>query len=361
VSAHDAQPEYRLFSGRTLGFAAIEARRLAVAAAEQVRTLYVAMTRAKSRLVLAGKWPAERRLAPPERARSQMRLLLARQPAAPDLDGVMSSLARDRRHFIEDGDVRWVFPSLAPATASGSAGLQGWRLDVAATQAAAERLDQLVADAASRRSRRFVAAVSETVADLRDDGDGRDTGAAEVETRDRRVARAAGVAVHATLEAWLPPMDPRAVLRQQTPRLGAMLRGMVSASELREALESAAILLDRFDAGACGVTFRAIANHILARELPVVVPPADGDGPTGCYTGTIDLVYRDPTTGDLVVADYKTDHVERHDEIARRVASYRQQGAHYTRAVREALQLTTTPRFELWFLHPGRIEVVDGL
>ena len=40
------------------------------------------------------------------------------------------------------------------------------------------------------------------------------------------------------------------------------------------------------------------------------------------------------------------------------LCAYRAQGAHYVRAIHEALQLANPPRFELWFLHPGRIEVV---
>src|SRR3954467_15411582 len=49
--------EYRLFGAPTPGFDRIEAERREVEAAERVRLLYVAMTRAKHRLVLAGRWP----------------------------------------------------------------------------------------------------------------------------------------------------------------------------------------------------------------------------------------------------------------------------------------------------------------
>jgi hypothetical protein len=45
-----------------------------------------------------------------------------------------------------------------------------------------------------------------------------------------------------------------------------------------------------------------------------------------------------------------------------RVRAYAQQGRIYVRAVREALALPSTPRFELWFLGLGQIETVptDG-
>jgi ATP-dependent helicase/nuclease subunit A len=50
--------EYALFGAVTPGWWAVEERRRRVADAEMVRTLYVAMTRARDRLVVAGVWPA---------------------------------------------------------------------------------------------------------------------------------------------------------------------------------------------------------------------------------------------------------------------------------------------------------------
>jgi ATP-dependent exoDNAse (exonuclease V) beta subunit len=78
----------------------------------------------------------------------------------------------------------------------------------------------------------------------------------------------------------------------------------------------------------------------------------------GFVAGAIDLVHRDPATGELVVVDYKTDRVETDAEIAGRARSYAAQGAEYQRALREALGLDAPPRFELWFLHAGVREVV---
>ena len=56
-----------------------------------------------------------------------------------------------------------------------------------------------------------------------------------------------------------------------------------------------------------------------------------------------------------MVADYKTDEVETEEEIAARSAVYAPQGALYSRAVLEALELEQAPRFELWFLRAGRV------
>ena len=82
------------------------------------------------------------------------------------------------------------------------------------------------------------------------------------------------------------------------------------------------------------------------------------NGPVGFVAGAIDLLYRDPATGQLVVADYKTDPVDTGPALAARVEGYRTQGETYVRAVRDALGLNEDPRFELWFLHPGRVEAL---
>ena len=100
---------------------------------------------------------------------------------------------------------------------------------------------------------------------------------------------------------------------------------------------------------------------MIARELPVLVAPERPDaGSVGFVAGAIDLVHRDPGTGELVVVDYKTDRVETPFEIAVRAQAYAAQGAEYQRALREALGLDAPPRFELWFLHAGHREVVGS-
>ena len=62
---------------------------------------------------------------------------------------------------------------------------------------------------------------------------------------------------------------------------------------------------------------------------------------------------RDPASGELVVADYKSDAVGSPAELLERAARYRAQGGAYVRAVHEALGLAAPPRFELWFLVAG--------
>jgi ATP-dependent exoDNAse (exonuclease V) beta subunit len=73
-----------------------------------------------------------------------------------------------------------------------------------------------------------------------------------------------------------------------------------------------------------------------------VLPPEDR-GPVAALTGAIDLVYRDPADGQLVVVDYKTG---RHRDVATHAA----QGTRYARAIQDALGLAHEPRFEAWYL-----------
>ena len=71
----DGRIEYRLFGASTPGFARVREQRRRVAAAEQVRTLYVALTRAKDRLVISGSWPDDGAPPEPERAGCHLDLL----------------------------------------------------------------------------------------------------------------------------------------------------------------------------------------------------------------------------------------------------------------------------------------------
>jgi ATP-dependent exoDNAse (exonuclease V) beta subunit len=121
-------------------------------------------------------------------------------------------------------------------------------------------------------------------------------------------------------------------------------------------LARARAVWERFAAGPLAERLASLAPHVIARELPVWVAPA-GDGPeapVGFVAGAIDLLYRDPASEELVVADYKTDAVEA-GGVAARAATYAGQGEAYVRALTAALGLASRPRFELWFLQAGEV------
>ena len=342
--------EYRLLGAPTLAFDLVDAENREVEAAERVRTLYVAMTRAKDRLVLAGVWPGEAEPRAPEQARAHLDLLLWR-PGRPELaalweQGIWSS--PDRAGAL------WKFPVLRPGSGSGEAGAEEGVALPSAAEVARES-DLLVrhrAEAEDRMGRRFSGAASEDSHDLlREQQAGRRTGE-ERSTKgaDRDAAMAAGGAVHRALETWDLAADPGSETARQRELLPAYLGTLAEADVAARALPLAAELLEGFSKGPLLARLRDLREHVLARELPVLLPPSGGA--VGVVSGTIDLLYRDPTTGRLVVADYKTDDLS---AVEARVEVYAPQGGVYVRALREALELQEDPRFELWFLRAERV------
>ena len=423
VSAPSAPPgaagsavEYRLFGAPTLGFDEVDAERAALEAAERVRTLYVAMTRAKERLVVAGAWPAKGAMSP-EQARSHADLLLGRR-GRPEIGVLWDEAMAGGRWAIEAGDALWVFPGLDPArerddeapppatpgepplpapaeVARGAAAIAARRA------AAAARMARPFAGTATGQSHGTGAedeepppSLAERLAERRFGGGdgamvGAMVGAMASDGGGRPAAMAAGSAVHRALELWDFAAPPERELLRHTARLPAYLAGLAQAANAapnqtanaapnqtanaapnqtadaalaQAAVERARDLLARFAAGPFPARLASIASGIVARELPVLLPPeTDGAGPLGFVAGAIDLIYRDGgrRDGELVIVDYKTDAVAGRAEAARRAASYAAQGAVYRRAVAEALGLTWPPRVELWFLAAG--EVVEVL
>jgi ATP-dependent exoDNAse (exonuclease V) beta subunit len=135
-----------------------------------------------------------------------------------------------------------------------------------------------------------------------------------------------------------------------------MLRTELSAEAQAEGVARVTALLGRFVNGALGARFRAI--EILARELPMLSAATRDDGPVGFLSGTIDMLYRDRGTGEIVVVDYKTDAVPTPEARDARAAAYAKQTDVYVRAVQSALGLPKPPRAELWFLSSGEIVAV---
>jgi ATP-dependent helicase/nuclease subunit A len=369
--------EYRLFGAPTLGFDRVEAERREVEAAERVRLLYVGMTRAKDRLVLAGIWPdrPDRSSAKPwDQARTPMDLLLSRRDLPGDLHVRWGeALAPDTNPawtFTDATGALWKFPVLRPAEDLGLAaeperpGLPGpEEIALVSSNLRAER-----SRAAVRMARRFGGAASEEAHALLREQQAerfasespkrRDTGESVV---DRPVAMAAGGALHRALEEWDLAADPR----QETGRQRSLLRGylaaLVEGDELERSLPLAEALLETFVAGPFLARMRRLKDRILARELPILLPPGEGDrSPVGVVSGAIDLLYRDPDDGRIVIADYKTDEVGTEKEVQARAAVYASQGELYARAIQEALELAEMPRFELWFLRAGAVLTPAG-
>jgi ATP-dependent helicase/nuclease subunit A len=289
--------------------------------AQELRTLYVALTRAMETLVLFAARPSRGGKAPWIDA-------LAAWGYSPDpspADGAS----------IDGGRV---LHRIAPASAPPRApkppvreepeAVAGW---VEATRVLAERARPPFRKPSGIKEERL-AAVEAADAGGTVAAPGRDT------------ALAAGTAVHAALERW----DPRsgAPIDASLPELArraADEHGADAAEVERDARE----VLDAFVASPLAAKLRSV--EVLGREVPLLLHEADGT----TVTGILDLLYRD-TDGSVVVADYKTDRaLDRLEASAR----YGPQLALYAETVRRALSLPSLPRTELWLVRNGDILV----
>jgi ATP-dependent exoDNAse (exonuclease V) beta subunit len=371
VVPRDGGFEYWLLraGAATPGFEQVALDARAVEEAERVRTLYVATTRAKDRLVVSGSWPDRERRRGGRREGSHAQLLAARDPAPPDLEALAAGLSADRP-AQEEGGARWFLPALVvpaedqEADAPRDAELPG----AARVRRESEELLAARARAREHALRPFAAVASARAGKGDDETESARRYAEEIAPEEsarleivpRERARAVGTAVHRALELLDPTLAPDAALSDSMTRAQDSLALLLGPGEREAALASAREILERFVRGPLFARLRELAPHVVARELPVLLSPERPDaGPVGFVSGAIDLVYRDPATAELVVVDYKTDRLEGPSELAERAASYRAQGAEYQRALRQALVLDAAPRFELWFLHAGRV-VVTG-
>ena len=367
---HDGCLEYQLLGAASLGWGAAQAARAEVASAELVRTLYVAMTRAKERLVLAGKRPEEA-AGGGRGARSHAELIATGRPPA-ELRARAEAAARAGECAFETDGARFTVLGLVPPDGhsqhAGASTPATWP-DAAAVAADAERLRELAERAAARAARPLRGPASEESHSLlheilaaREFGDAGELAAPSAPRAleaglpaQRALATAVGSAVHRWLETVALEDDLEAALAASEEPIRRSVVSLLPSEAVPIACERARALLSRLVRGPLAPRLRALAAGVVARELRVLLPPGEQTGPAGFVAGAIDLVYRDPKDGSFVVADWKTDLVEDEAQLAERVRAYAPQGACYTRAVREALGLAAPPRFELWFLHPGRV------
>ncbi|MCH9649802.1 MAG: UvrD-helicase domain-containing protein [Deltaproteobacteria bacterium] len=383
--------EYSLFGATSLGFDRVLTAQRAVEQAERVRLLYVAMTRAKKRLVMAGSWPQARSeifgREAASKARTLLDLLTSRSPAPPALDELLDASedpGPSEPIQAEEAGASWIFlPSEKPmdaaaqpvalplptpeAVASASSELLNSRREAqlhmsrpwngAASQGAHGQLEETPVGSTVNR---------DTATDGRDDSS---------EAVDRNTAMAIGTAVHRALETIDLEAEPANSFSQQLRILPSVLAPLLPSTSLPAAEEKAKTLLQQFFAGPLLELLRDLAPHLLARELPILLPgsihqtssegydsPAASaqvsKAPVKFVSGTIDLLYSDPLTEEVVIVDYKTDDIHSPRELENRVAAYRQQGEVYRRAVQGALDLPDPPRFELWFLTLGQVEII---
>ncbi len=344
-----------------LGYHSVLQEENAIAEAEAVRTLYVAATRARERMVLAGVWPDPRMSGRGPR-RSHLALLSRRE------GGIHASrLSRAGDGFADASGVLWRVPEARDEDALRAAG--------------GERREESIDDAVRDRAR-IAEALSEARARAAMPATATPSGAAHAEERARREALddpetgspetidgkarrdlrlAAGTAIHRVLETWDLDADPDREQARQRARIGDLLPSDLPPALREEARSEAASLLDRIAARGMLARFAALRGRLIGREVPLLRAPASAapGEPVGAWVGTIDLLYR-AADGAIVVADYKTDELHGDEAIEARARSYAPQLLAYLETVRATIAEPgrPAPRAEIWFLAAGKIALL---
>ncbi len=351
----DDQAELSLFGWSSPAFVRAERLRDRQTRAERVRLLYVAMTRAKQRLVVSGGWAEPGELVEASEADTLAKLIAHRG----DPDHLVNLIERGvDREAGRDPCVSWYLPALAddlpaPAQVREAAASVADRAVVArdaeaiadARKAAFHRMRSrwtvAASGAAHRLSRRLETEIDGEIP-------------TEALSSTPGVAATVGTAIHHLLEGLdlSDDLEAQVLDRAETVIAGAVSElDRAAAGEATQRLEK---LLDGLCRGGILERLAELAPAIVARELPVFLRPAEDSG-TSVISGAVDLVYRDPEDSRLVIADYKTDAVATDAEIADRVERYRPQLEIYARALEQALGLDHRPHTELWFLEVDRI------
>jgi len=372
--------EYSLLGMATLGLAEALAAKEVRERAERTRTLYVALTRAKQRLVIMGSHGEDEARKPPDEASSAADLL-AHRTGRPALAELMSALAADGESWCDEAGARWRFPALE-SSSDVAVAADGSQRSWPTPAEVVERVDLLAAER-ERAAVRIARPLSGTAsghghASLREEtveqgftaSPDPEVASAQLRRLAPREARAIGTAVHALLEDWDMTAAPEIELERQRARLPAVLAALGVGAEGSGALEEAEEILAGFSSSKLFARFTGLGANVVARELPVWLPAphdeagesreASGDdepveqAPLVSIAGAIDLVYRDEG-GQLVVVDYKSDRVTTPEDLEARATRYAPQGRTYLRALAEGLALDVLPRFELWFLRDGMV------
>jgi len=343
------QWEYVLMGTPSLGWDQVTRYQRNVAAAERVRLLYVAMTRARDRLVLSGRWRAKPRVVDPQDARCLMDLISGRQGGLPDPGHLARTAAGAQTDRVSSGGLRWVFPGrggLSPTPPPPTTPEHDAPTPEAVRELSAKLArDRVKARQVERRPRGGPAWATPDALPV-DEQIARIPGLSmSIHPR-----QAAGNAIKRALAAWDLSEHPDVAAAAARERLASSIRPLLRPEQVLGAVRIAGATLDRLLSHGWIERLTALAPHTHARGMPMLVPPEPGeDQPVGFLSGTLDLVYTDPEDGELVVAEFKTDPTC----DAARIDAYRSQGHRYTRAVQDALGLPAPPRWELWFLAHG--------
>jgi len=290
--------------------------------AENLRILYVALTRAKKQLLISHAQPAWRTIEQLPWGRALVELGFA--PEDLTEDGACVANVLEARLASESITLRKVEAEDAVDPATLPARVDAW----ASARARSNELTRATPKAPSAE------ADEETPSEAR-----------AVRTA-RGLAMTIGKCVHGyLLAADFSATDIDEAMLTEVATNHAAADGIESATVLEASRE----LLARFLSS--DLRARLASCEIVGRELPMFYADDDGNR----WHGAIDLVFRDGDT--LTIADFKTDRVE--TDLVTHAERYRSQLGHYARATQRAWRLDALPRMELLFLWPGQSVVLE--
>jgi ATP-dependent helicase/nuclease subunit A len=365
VRGANGRLEWKIGEGASFGYPAFESRETQIRNAEFVRLWYVALTRAKVRVVTVGSSTGLGR-----DMKSFSDFLFSRKGPMPDLDQLLEwtqpiddaeemsfsdsdtdevlpdqLVALERAEKTVDG-VRWVAVDyenleqdafgerqLDPIDMNPERVLEFNRMLAAKRDLAKEQAGRPLMMAPSKMMSKDEPQVEQQCAV------GEGIGVS--------VAQSVGTALHLAFEVGDDSPDFAAASQWLKGALSEtdLPKGLAVLSETQAALEGRC-LLDRF---------QAIVPSILGREVPLMLKADEPDDePVTGFSGSIDLLYTDPEDGAIVVADYKTDRVPE-SQLNAQAEHHRTQGELYTRAARSAFPGAPNYRFEVWFLNHDTI------
>lgn len=359
VEAADTGWECVLLGWPSIGYLQITRRTNELSRAEAIRTLYVAMTRAKERLVLAGSWESD------PRGNTYAHLLRKRKGGFPEVGQILEQReagAGELAYKEELTGVVWRFPATWDWELNGNRKkeLSGLGKDIDEILKGQKELQTLEAWAKVRMMRPWQAPISQKAHIQLETrwGEGRPLGGATYGGRD--VALVLGRAFHRVLEQLdVEEDDPLEILARIRPRLVEEVQRFLDQDQIPVAIAKIEGILQALKRGKILSRLREIGKCIIAKELEVLLAPEDECGPVGSWAGSIDLVYTDPASGEIVAVDYKTDKISTPEDIDRLCSIYSSQGAGYAAALQQMLGLEKMPRFELWFLDADEIREID--
>lgn len=341
----------------SLGYMEVEEKEKAVSEAELIRTLYVAMTRAKFRLVIAGKFTEDTR----RKEKEVYSGILKKRGSGPWEKHWKPQNGSSRDEFFRD-EFGVLWRPLGALDYGMELPKPGHFSEKFPSREKLEeenlKLRSLLSTSKARMERLWKEEMSEE-AHWALERSFREGGFFLGGDGERRLAMLVGSLCHRALESINFDCDLKEeLIRVENACVGELKRSLPE-TQFRVALSRMKEIFSALRRGNILGRLEDIRSHILARELPVLMAPEEEEGPVGFWAGAVDLLYRDPKSGHIVVVDYKTDSIPTPDQVDRLCAIYSTQGAHYVKALRQMFGKGETVELEIWFLQADTMRKVS--